>query len=234
MTIRTNREIDEAFESVAKRGWMSDMDIGHRELFKSIAVLRNVEEGKEVIAFGEEATGMCGIVTGSLALETIRPSQDSFLAYRPGPGFWVGHYAVLTGRPHLMACRAAEPSKLIWLARNPLLRLLEENPALHKDFSELTYRHMRNVLDVLGRITAENSIARISGRLLLEYRGRCDEDGWVSITQPQLAEMLSASLPTLQRTLAKLATEKLIEIHYGRIKIVEPARLEELAAFSKL
>jgi CRP/FNR family cyclic AMP-dependent transcriptional regulator len=70
----------------------------------------------------------------------------------------------------------------------------------------------------------------VAGRLLAEHNGRSSTDGWIKLSQPELAEMLSMSVPTLQRASSKLVAENLIEVAYGRMRILD---MDSLEAFSK-
>jgi CRP-like cAMP-binding protein len=158
----------------------------------------------------------------------VRPTGEEYALFRPGPGFWVGHYAVLNNEPHLLACAAAEQTVLVWLPKQRLIQLLKKDLNLNNAFSKLTYRHMRNVLDLVGQMTLQDSVKRVASRLLAEDWGRKSSDGWVPLSQSEFAEMLSMSLPTLQRAMSKLASKQLIEIGYGRVRLLDREGLTAL------
>ena len=149
--------LDKAFETLANRGWLADVALKERGLLKAIASVRCAPAEKRIFEIDGEAQGMIGVVSGSVRLAMKRPSGDEYVLFRPGAGFWVGHYAVLGNAPHLLSCTAAEPTVFVWLPKQPLVRLMEENPGLFNEFSKLTYRHMRNVLDLIARITLKDS-----------------------------------------------------------------------------
>jgi CRP/FNR family cyclic AMP-dependent transcriptional regulator len=222
--------LDIAFATLASRGWLADVSSEHRIILQSIASLRHASQDTQIFEIGSKAQGMIGVVSGSVKLAMIRPSGAEYTLFRPGPGFWVGHYAVLSDRDHLLSCTAAEPTVLVWLPKQPLIRLLEDNPDLHKSFWDLTYRHMANVLGLIAKITLQDSPQRVAGRLLAEHSGRSSTDGWIKLSQPELAEMLSMSVPTLQRASSRLVAANLIEIAYGRVRILD---MQGLEAFSK-
>ena len=221
--------LDKAFETLANRGWLADVALKERGLLKAIASVRCAPAEKRIFEIDGEAQGMIGVVSGSVRLAMKRPSGDEYVLFRPGAGFWVGHYAVLGNAPHLLSCTAAEPTVFVWLPKQPLVRLMEENPGLFNEFSKLTYRHMRNVLDLIARITLKDSVKRVASRLLAEDYGRRSSDGWISLPQSELAEMLSMSLPTLQRAMGKLAAEDLVEVGYGRVRLLDRKALKELS-----
>ena len=221
--------LESAFEVLSSRGWLADMALEDRDLLMSIASVRCVPAEKRIFEIDGEPQGMIGVVSGSVRLAMKRPSGDEYVLFRPGTGFWVGHYAVLGNAPHLLSCTSAEPTVIVWLPKQPLVRLLEDKPDLFNEFSRLTYRHMRNVLDLIARITLKDSVKRVASRLLVEDSGRRSPDGWIRLPQPELAEMLSMSLPTLQRAMGKLAAEDLVEVGYGRVRLLDRKALKEFS-----
>jgi CRP-like cAMP-binding protein len=224
-----NMSLHKAFEILASRSWLADVAPKDRDLLKAIASVRCSPAEKRIFEIDGEPQGMIGVVSGSVRLAMKRPSGDEYVLFRPGAGFWVGHYAVLANSPHLLSCTAAETTVFVWLPKQPLVRLLEENPVMFNEFSKLTYRHMRNVLDLIARITLKDSVKRVASRLLAEDSGRRSADGWIKLPQPELAEMLSMSLPTLQRAMGKLAAEDLVEVGYGRVRLLDRKALKEFS-----
>jgi len=222
-----------AFNQIGQKGWVRDISSSHRSLLQSIASVRKFEQGQSIFEIDRPASGMIGVVTGSIRLSLSRPSGDSYALYRPGPGFWIGNYPILAGEPHMLSCWAAEPTQLIWIPGGPLLKLLDKHPSLHWAFHQLTYRQIKNVLEVKSQLTGDTSLARVAGRLLLEARSRATEADWIRISQAELAEMLAMSLPTLQRAVSRLAEEDLIEVGYGQIRISDKMALENISRRSK-
>ena len=220
--------VDEAFIKLSSQGWLADVDAEQQDLLKSIASIRCVAAEQRIFEIEGDPLAVVGIVSGSVRLSMVRPTGDEYTLFRPGPGFWVGHYAVLNDAPHLLACTAAEPTVVVWLPKRRLLQLVNTELNLYKAFSKLTYRHMGNVLDLVAGMTLQDSIKRVASRLLAEDWGRKSSDGWVPLSQSEFAEMLSMSLPTLQRAMSKLASKQLIEIGYGRVRLLDREGLTAL------
>jgi hypothetical protein len=53
----------------------------------------------------------------------------------------------------------------------------------------------------------------------LDFRG--DADGWIPISQPELAKLLAVSLPTLQRAMRRFVGDGILLSAYGRIRVVD-------------
>ncbi len=149
--------VDEAFIKLSSQGWLADVDAEQQDLLKSIASIRCVAAEQRIFEIEGDPLAVVGIVSGSVRLSMVRPTGDEYTLFRPGPGFWVGHYAVLNDAPHLLACTAAEPTVVVWLPKRRLLQLVNTELNLYKAFSKLTYRHMGNVLDLVAGMTLQDS-----------------------------------------------------------------------------
>ncbi|MEY8838219.1 helix-turn-helix domain-containing protein, partial [Cribrihabitans sp. XS_ASV171] len=66
---------------------------------------------------------------------------------------------------------------------------------------------------------------RLILRLLMFEERINPADGWLEIGQEDLAAMVAVSVPTLQRKLRSLSEAGLIEQGYGRVRILDRARL---------
>jgi len=69
--------------------------------------------------------------------------------------------------------------------------------------------------------------------LMMEHDELANADGWMAPTQYELVEMLTMSLPTIQCALHSLTDLDLIEIGYGRIRILAYNQMKRLLANAK-
>jgi len=71
---------------------------------------------------------------------------------------------------------------------------------------------------------------RVATRLLLEADTRGDQEGWIDISQPELAGLLAISLPTLQRILRRFQATGFLKNSYGRIQVLDRNALAQICA----
>jgi DNA-binding transcriptional regulator LsrR (DeoR family) len=60
----------------------------------------------------------------------------------------------------------------------------------------------------------------------MELDARGDAEGWISLSQFELAEMLAVSQPTIQRCLQRLASRGLVRLGYSRVQVADRGALE--------
>jgi CRP-like cAMP-binding protein len=104
-------------------------------------------------------------------------------------------------------------------------RLLAEHPAIARRWlssiaTRLAGSHAR-IVALLGR----PPVSQVARLLLDEVI-----DGIVRFPQRTLAAMLGVHRPALNRTLKELERQKAIEVGYGRIRVLDRAVLEGIAA----
>ncbi len=100
-----------------------------------------------------------------------------------------------------------------------LKRLTTETPALYADFYTLTYENTHTLLRIIANLAIPSNQKRLADRLLMDLNARGAEEGWIAISQPELASLTAMSLPTLRRVLRHFAASGIITQHYGTIHV---------------
>lgn len=212
-----------ALAIVSKRGWFSDRTDAFRSDVARIARLRRFAPGEPIYLFGDEPDGIYGLVEGGLDVAIPRADGMDLTAHRADPGFWVGDLAMFVGQTRLVSLIAASRTQVIHLPQNALQRLVEAEPDYLRDFYALTYENMKLTLRLLANLATTPSEVRIAMRLLM-YDDAEKQTG-IPVSQSKLAELLGMSAPTLQRVLRRLQDDGLIEVGYGRIRILDRRKL---------
>jgi CRP/FNR family transcriptional regulator, cyclic AMP receptor protein len=110
---------------------------------------------------------------------------------------------------------------MVQLPAKDLARLLRDDPHLYADFYALTYENFRTAFRIIVNLAIASTDKRVADRLLLEVEGRGDAEGWISLSQPELAKLVAVSLPTLQRVMRRFASAGLVTIGYARIQVMD-------------
>jgi CRP/FNR family transcriptional regulator len=120
-------------------------------------------------------------------------------------------------------------------AKAPFGRFIEDRPHLLRRIHELAVRELsqaRNHMVLLGRRSADEKVAAF----LLGWRERLASLKGPSDTVPlpmsrqDIADYLGLTIETVSRTFTKLERHGVIEIIHGGICLLDPARVEALAA----
>jgi CRP-like cAMP-binding protein len=218
-----NRE--DAAKIMSTTGWLSRQPEDFRTEVLKRSVLRHHQAGKVLYDVGDPASGVFGLVEGVLHVQ-LPNGQVGTIA---SPGFWVGEAAGFRGERRRVALIARSP---VWIYYLPLREFedLIANPQYCRSFAILTIEHLEDALRVVASIMPSDVVARVSGRLLgllmTENRGGRKLD----VTQSDLASMCGLTRQTVNRVLRRLADEGAIAPHYGKIDVIDPAKLRDLAA----
>ncbi len=221
-------ELDAALSVMEQSGWYADRSEEVKGILAKEAQLRSYGKRENVFLAGDPSAGLYGLAEGSLQLMVDRSDGDQVVMHRAEPGFWIGDLALFANKGHQLSAWAANHVKMVFVPASALWRLTEEDPKLLLEFYELTYANVQSLFKVYGSLSRESALQRVASRLILQSELKASDGDWLHISQNELAEMLNHSLPTLQRSLRHLADSKIIELGYGKIKILDSDALTRI------
>ena len=221
-------DLDGALRVLQSHGWFSERSKETQKRLSEIARLRTFEAHEPIYLAGQNPNGVFGMVDGSIKIAYPRNDGEDYIAHHAGSGFWIGDLALFADAPRLVSVHATGTTTMVQLSPQGITRLVREDPRLHTDFYALAYENVRIALNVLANLAIVSIDKRVADRLLLETDAHPKADGWVRISQPDLAQLLAVSLPTLRRTIARFVRDGLVEQGYGRIKVVDPKSLQKV------
>ncbi|MCK6565635.1 MAG: Crp/Fnr family transcriptional regulator [Dehalococcoidia bacterium] len=192
------------------------------------AVWREYHPGEFVFIEGNESPGLFYLESGWLkVVKSSLQGREQVLRF-VGPGDTFNEVGVFAGRPNPATAIALETSGVWLLPRSELSRLLREHP----EFAESTIGQMADRLTHLVGLVADLSLRTVTGRLarlLLDdsVDGVLFRPRWFTLAE--LASRLGTVPDVIQRAVAALASEGVIDVRRSEFRIRDRARLEELA-----
>jgi CRP-like cAMP-binding protein len=225
---KPNTELDRALDVLAARGWFAQRAKETRAVLSAVARLRSFAKDEVVYLAGDVANGVFGLVSGSLNISFPRNDGEDYVVHRAGSGFWFGDLALLSREPRLASIRAAEPTVMVQLPVAELRKLLRNDPRLYADFYALTYENFRTAFHVIANLAIVSTEKRVADRLVLEVNSRGDTDGWIALSQPELAKLVAISLPTLQRVMRRFSEAGLVQRSYARLQVIDRNALAKI------
>ena len=187
---------------------------------------RVVEPGQCVFTQDEPGDRMYVLAEGAVKLFVSSRDGGIVELVRHRPPATFGEVALLDGGPRTASAEAVERSTLLVVTRPELLRLLRTEDqvaeALLRILGTIVRRTTRQVtdlvfLDLRGRVA----------RQLLALAG--DGNAWTSVTQAELASMVSGARQTVNQALRSLESGGYIRASGRSFEILDRERLERLA-----
>jgi CRP/FNR family transcriptional regulator, cyclic AMP receptor protein len=221
-------DLDSAIRILKSRGWFSQRSKDVQKRLAAIARLRNFGTNEPVYSVGEAPNGVFGLIRGSLNISFPRSDGEDYVMHRAGQGFWVGDLALFSQGVRLVSIQAAEPTTMVQLPAIELGKLVREDPRLHADFYAMTYDNFRTAFQIITNLAMSSVAKRVADRLLLETAACPDPEGWISMSQSELAQLVAVSVPTLERVIRQFATAGLVEKGYRRIRVIDREGLQRV------
>lgn len=221
-------DLGRALKILAARGWFAERSAETRTRLGKIAKLRSFAKDDLVYMAGDPPNGVFGLISGSLNISIPRSDGEDYTVHRAGAGFWFGDLALFSEGSRLVSVHAAEPTLTVHLPPHDLKRLVDKDPRLYADFYALTYENFRTAFQIISNLAMPSSDKRLADRLLLEVDRRGDGDGWIPLSQAELAALAAVSLPTLKRVMRRFADAGMINHGYARVQVLDRDGLARL------
>jgi CRP-like cAMP-binding protein len=149
-----------------------------------------------------------------------------------GPGAMFGELAVLDGSPRSASVVAAEPTTVLLLSRATVLEMLNRYPSVLDALLRSLGNLIRRLTEQAGDFVFLDLAGRVAKLLLhlAEAHGAGSTVLDLGLSQSDLAAMVGATRPAVNRALQNLAARGVIEVDGQRIVLVNLAELRRRAS----
>lgn len=173
----------------------------------------------------DKPDGMYGLIKGSVAISVPNDVGSDYVVHNAQPGFWIGDSALFSEQMRLVSVMATKDSQVLFLPRTRLKVLLDDHPELLRDFYQLSHMNQAVSMRLLANMSIQQSDKRLVAWLLYADENLEKKMDWIELSHEKIAPLVAMSLPTLQRLLRRFANRDLIEIGYGRLRVLDRAGL---------
>lgn len=194
---------------------------------------QSVFEPKSTLFLQDEpASTVFNITEGVVRLYKLLPDGRRQIVGFALPGDFLG---LAMADRYGCSADAIETVRVCRFSRIAFGAFLDEKPHLLRRLHEFATHELSLAQDqmvVLGRRSAEEKVASF----LVGLQNRLARIGAVSATVPlamsrqDIADFLGLTIETVSRTLSRMAREKMLVIVPGGVRLLDPKRVEELAA----
>jgi CRP/FNR family transcriptional regulator, cyclic AMP receptor protein len=205
-----------------------------RRLEESL-VQRRFDKDAVVYLRGDEAVAFYGIAEGRVRFSAGSPEGREVVLNYAGAGEWFGEIGLFDDLPRIVDAIVSEPTTLQVLAARDLLSMCRSDNALLFHFVELFSRRMRMAESVVMDAAFLSLPERLAKKLLmLALDESCSEatprGPAVRMSQDELGRLTGVTRESAGRQLKLWEREGIVVLDYGRVVIVDPARLRRLVA----
>ncbi|HEX4882938.1 MAG TPA: helix-turn-helix domain-containing protein [Casimicrobiaceae bacterium] len=195
---------------------------------------RRFGKGEALYVPGTPVGALFAIQSGSVkAAFGTTDGRRQLVAYHI-VGDIVGFAGLATGK-HADEASAAEPTEAGLLPYLDLARLARDDPQLHANLTRLlAVTSARGRASVL-RLSSDNARARLASFLLVlgerfARRGHSPHAYPLPLTNHEIGSLIGLTPETVSRTVSAFAREELLRRGGKRVELVDPERLQKIAA----
>ena len=180
---------------------------------------------------GDPGDSLHIVVDGAVRIAVLSPEGEEATVAVLGPGEFVGHLALIDGRPRSASAIASGATKTLIVTRDDFLRWLSERPPAALALLETMSLLLRRTDEVLSDLTFLDLQQRLAKRLLDLASSQPDDakrrgPPKLRITQSELGSMLGVSRESVNKQLNQFAREGWIKLGRGSVTLLDAAALE--------
>jgi CRP/FNR family cyclic AMP-dependent transcriptional regulator len=215
---------DRKIQALKTSAWFGDFPSGALETLADAGVIRVLRDRECLFRAGAKSTGIALILRGGIRSGSLSADGHEFAFSLLKPGAIVGLVAALDGLGSVNNATAHGETEVLAIPREAILEVFDREPALYRHVIDMLCYRMRKAyytLDELALVPLRQRLARqICTLVLAEHAGK-GPDGEVSLdlTQNDLATLLGATRPIVNRAIKELEDEGLITAGYRKLVV---------------
>lgn len=201
----------------------------------NLKVSRYYERDSVLFAEGQPARGIYLLCEGRAKVSISSAEGKTLLLRIAQPGDMLGINATLIGRPYGATAETLERSRIDFISRESLLKLLERDKRAYVGLAQSLSHRLSGVVEHTRLLFLSESASEKLARLLVRW---CDEIGKLTpqgisitsgLTHEEIAQMICASRETVTRVLGEFRRQQIVSLVGDDIFVRDREALESVA-----
>ena len=196
----------------------------------AIGTLQTIKAHDEILRQGDEGTALILVLDGVVRVSMVTPNGREIILDYAEAGAVLGEIAVLDDQPRTASASAMWAGRVLRISRAHFFSFIERHPKVAIRLLREMARRLRE-----SDMTIESDRAFTTGPRLARYLKRLtDQKGHGTrltrdLSQSELGSFVGISRENINRQLAAWASEGVIELTQGKIRIIDPDYLTQIA-----
>jgi len=193
--------------------------------------VKTLKKKTELFAEGDLPLNIFFVKSGSIKAFQAHPDGKELITNVYHANDFFGFEPILEGGNYQEYAVAMEDSEVITIPKFDFLTLLQSHPDVSRGFIALLCKKVAEKEKQLLNL-AYNSVRQRTAAALLKVRESKDNRDNIQISREDLAKMVGTAPESVIRVLSDFKDERIIEIDAGKIKIVQPVKLEKVVRWN--
>jgi CRP-like cAMP-binding protein len=210
---------------LADTDFFADADDGILDQLASVGVEMQLVRGDVLFEEGDPPDSLYVVTRGRIAIAIANPidRRESVVALME-PGDLFGDLGMLDDRPRSAMARALEPSGVLAVPYEPVLKMFDQQPRLLWNVTRMLAQRLRAMDEALADSVFLDVTGRTAKRLLELADG--SDQFTLPVTQEELAGMVGASRERVNKAIASFIRLGWLEQRDRQYSITQRERLE--------
>jgi len=219
---------DDTWQSVSKNILIADLTAQQSQSMREHSKSYFLESGQSLFRQDDAIHSFFILIKGQVKLSRSSPdgNEKIFDFIQAGQSF--AEAVVLTGAPgYPVGCVALKESHAVGFDATHFRAMLEQNTQTCFNLIAQLSKRLHWHVNETDQLAQYNATYRLGGYLLheLELKQNDSQEIKLSVPKSMLASRLSIKPETFSRTLKRLSTLGLVEVHDTRIKVLDAQQL---------
>lgn len=210
----------------------ADLDEAALSLLARVSRTRQLPKGYVLFARDEPGDAAYIVRSGSISILLTTPDGRELVINEMRAGDCFGELALLTGQSRSAGAVTREASEVVVIPREEFLAEVESQPKLMRHLLETMAQRLRVGTERESALAFLDAPQRLA-RILLELDRRASADGFVAISQEEIAQHVGVTRQTAAKILGQWRRAGWIITGRGKVVLLNRAALrrqsEELA-----
>lgn len=181
----------------------------------------------EIFSEGDMPLNVFFLKSGNVKTFISHPDGKELIINLYTANDFFGFEPILENENYRESAVAMQDSELITISRYDFMLMIQSQPDVSKSFINLLCKKVAQRETQLLNL-AYNSVRQRTAEALLKSVTLKDSKSIITISREDLAKMVGTAPESVIRVLSDFKDEGLIEIESGKIKIIQPGKLEKV------
>jgi CRP/FNR family transcriptional regulator, cyclic AMP receptor protein len=223
-------------EVLARAGLLQGLPPQDTAALAAQFVYLDVPRGTVVLREGEKAAGLYVVLAGKVKLSQRATNGVSLILALAGPPDTFGELSPLDPGPSTETAAAVTDARLARLPTDTLCTWVTGQPQVAWQLLRLATGRLRHSSDALADLATTDVSGRVAKQLLQLGQRFGSQDGGSllvdhGLTQDELAELVGASVSTVNRVLSEFASRGWVQVRTRAVLVVDRDRLARRAGY---
>ncbi len=210
-------------------GFLAEASDRLKAMLTAQATEISLNDGETLFEQGDEGNALYAILEGTLEVSFLAMSGRKLTLTLMRPGEIFGEIALFDNGPRTATISAAEPSRVLRVLRNDVLRQIRQHPDLAEDMIRLAGLRMRWMGSQLNEQVFLPMPIRLARKLLHLSELQDNPADRITLSQSEIAEFVGATREAVSKTISTWKRDNIVQASRGGLLIQDFDALQELA-----